>query len=204
MKYKVEFYGWEMDAQAYSLTNQQVEEVKDLMEEMAVDELWEVRSEMEDIGIDLWDEGDVFRVSKPFYNDRFWGKVTDEEGNVVLELTLNEMGDIYENFTEDVDGKYPYDGYHAFPEDIPNVDNLLLIVDENKGGLFESSFESDTAPTKTDFSVMGGDIESPNGDFDFISRVFFKTTELEPEDYLDNTGKAATVEIYRKDGTTII
>jgi len=50
---------------------------------------------------------------------------------------------------------------------------------------------------------MGGTIETPEGDWDFISRVFFKDQELEAEDYLDNRGKAATVEIYTKDGDII-
>jgi len=39
MKYRVEFYGWEMDAQGYSLDDMQVEQVRDLMEENGVDEL---------------------------------------------------------------------------------------------------------------------------------------------------------------------
>jgi len=205
MKYKVEFFGWEMDAQGYSLDDMQVEQVRDLMEDNGAEELWEVRSEMEDIGIDIWDEGDLFHISKPFYNHSFWGRVMDEDGNVVLEIDYKDLGDIYDHVGDDdeIEEKYPYENYIALPEFLDDTDNVLLVVDENKGGLFECSFESDETPKSSDFSLMGGTIETPEGEWDFISRVFFKDRELEPEDYLDNRGKAATVEIYTGDGETI-
>lgn len=204
-KYKVEFYGWEMEAQGYSLSDEQVEQVRELMEDNGYDELWEIRSEMEDIGIDIWDEGDLFHVSKPFYNDAFWGKVFDEDGNVVLEIDYKDLGDMYDYIGDDdkIEELYPYENYIALPEFLDGTDNVLLVVDENKGGLFESSFESDELPKTSDFSLMGGTVETPEGDWDFISRVFFKDKELEPEDYLDNYGKAATLEIYTSGGKTI-
>ena len=205
MKYTVEFYGWEMEAQGYSVDDIQVDQVMELMEDHGADELWEVRSEMEDIGIDIWDTPDLFHVSKPFYNDSFWGQVKDEDGNVVLEIDYSELGDLYDHVgdDDDIEEKYPYENYIALPEFLDDTDNVLLIVDENKGGLFETSFESDTVPTSSDFSLMGGTIETPEGEYDFVSRVFFKDQELEAEDYLDNRGKAATVELYTKDGRTI-
>lgn len=204
-KYKVEFYGWEMEAQGYSLSDEQVEQVRELMEDNGYDELWEIRSEMEDIGIDIWDEGDLFHVSKPFYNDAFWGKVFDEDGNVVLEIDYKDLGDMYDYIGDDdkIEELYPYENYIALPEFLDGTDNVLLVVDENKGGLFESSFESDELPKTSDFSLMGGTVDTPEGDWDFISRVFFKDKELEPEDYLDNYGKAATLEIYTSGGETI-
>ena len=39
--------------------------------------------------------------------------------------------------------------------------------------------------------------------FTIFNKVFYKGKELEVYDHLDNRGKAATVEIYRKDGSTI-
>jgi len=205
MKYTVEFFGWEMDAQAYSVTNEQVDEIRELMEDNGYDELWEARGEFEEVGIDTWDEGDLFRISKPFYNDTFWGQVKDEEGNVVLEIDYKDLGDMYDYLGDDeeIEEKYPYESYLAIPEDMDGTDNVLYIVDENKGGLFVSSFESDEVPTSKHFSLQGGSVETPDGDWDFISRVFFKDQELEAEDYLDNRGKAATVEIYTKDGDII-
>lgn len=204
-KYKVEFYGWEMEAQGFALTNEQVEDIRELMDENGVDELWEIRSEMEDLGIDIWDAGDLFDLSKPLYNDTFWGQVIDESGNVVLKIEYTDFGDLYDNIGDDneIEDKYPYENYVALPEFLDDTDNVLFVVDENKGGLFECSFESDEEPKASDFSLMGGTIETPEAEWDFVSRIFFKDQELEIEDYLDNNGKAATVEIYTNDGETI-
>lgn len=204
-KYKVEFYGWEMEAQGYSLDDMQVERVRDLMEENGVDELWEVRSEMEDIDIDVWDEGDLFHISKPFYNDTFCGKVFDEDGNEVLEINYKDFGDLYDHVgdDDDIEELYPFENYIALPEFLDDTDNVLLVVDEYKGGLFECSFESDNMPKASDFSLMGGVIETPEGEWDFISRVFFKDKELLVDNYLDNSGKSSTLEIYTSDDDII-
>jgi len=79
----------------------------------------------------------------------------------------------------------------------------MLVVDENKGGFCEMLFESDEELKPEDFSVMGGGIDTPLGELDFISRIFFKDTLLEIDDWLDNRGKAATLEIYAEDGRII-
>ena len=205
MKYTIEFYGWEMEAQGYSVTNDQVEDIIELMDENAADELWEVRSELEDVGIDVWDEGDLFHISKPLYNGTLWAKVMDAEGNTVLEFEEKDTGDLYDHIGDDeeIDEKFPYENYVALPEFLDTTDNVLLIVDENKGGLMVCTFESDEVPTAKDFSLQGGTVETPDGDWDFVSRVFFKDQELEAEDYLDSRGKAASLEIYTHDGRTI-
>jgi len=200
-KYTVEFYGWEMEAMGFSLTNEMVEEIEAMMEDFQADELWEIRFEMEDL-MDIWSP-DLFHISKPFYNDTFWGKVLDEEGNVVLEIKYKDLGDAYEN-VGDVDEIYPYESYLAMPHYRDDgVENVMLIIDENKGGLFSYEFESDEIPTAKDFSLMGGTVDTPEGDWDFISRIFFKDQLLEEEDYMDNTGKASTMEIYTHDNRII-
>jgi hypothetical protein len=66
------------------------------------------------------------------------------------------------------------------------------------------SFESDEVPTPKDFFYLPGDIATPEGDFDFISKIFFKGKELEIDNYLDSSGKASTAQIFAKDGKTII
>jgi len=80
------------------------------------------------------------------------------------------------------------------------VDNILATFDEGKGGIagFET-FESDTVPKPIDFCYQKGDIATPDGDWEFVSKMYFKAKELEVDEYLDYSGK----EIYRKDGTII-
>ena len=64
-------------------------------------------------------------------------------------------------------------------------------------------FDSDKEPKPEDFSVMGGGIDTPEGEWDFISRFFFKDKLLEIDDWLDNSGKSTTMEIYTQDGRVI-
>ena len=58
-------------------------------------------------------------------------------------------------------------------------------------------------PKPLDFCYQKGDIATPGGDWEFVSKLYFKGKELEVDEYLDYSGKASTVEIYRKDGAII-
>lgn len=200
-KYKVEFYGWEMEAQGFSVTNEQVEQIEEMMEDFRADELWEIRDELDDI-MDIWDPN-LFHHSAPLYNGAFWGKVLDEKGNTVLYFEQKDMGDAYDN-VGDVDEIYPYESYLAIPHyRNDGVENVMLIIDENKGGIYSFDFESDEIPTANDFSIMGGTVDTPEGDWDFISRIFFKDQLLEEPEWMDNTGKASTMELYTHDDRII-
>lgn len=205
-KYKLKVYGWEMEALAHSMTDEQVKQIQDLMEENEYDELGEARFDLEDEGIieDMY-MPDLFHMSAPMDNDTAFFEVEDELGNVVLNFDTKETGDIYDNVGDDdvIETNYPYQSYLAIPEDMDGVDNILIIIDENKGGIYEMEFESDETPTAKDFCYQSGSVDTPDGDWDFIHRIFFKNRLLEVSDHLDNRGKAATVEIYRKDGEII-
>ena len=124
------------------------------------------------------------------------------EHREALEFGINETVDLYETI-EDFDDKYKYRSYNAIPEyNIPPT-NLYLSVDENKGGIFTFTFESDTVPVASDFTYSSGSVETPDGDYDFIDKIFFKGQPLEIEDYIDNWGKASSVMIFTLDGDTI-
>jgi hypothetical protein len=201
MKYTLKTYGWEMDVVAKSLTDEQVSDIKNLMEENGYDDLWMARFDLEsELGIDIWD-GDLFRLGKAFDNGTMSCVIHDEEGKELLMFEIKEIkhiGDIEDDYYE----KNGYDVYNAYPsEDGPK--NVYLSVDENKGGLYQMEFESDEVPTKEDFTYSVGNIETPDGDWDFISKIFFKGKELEIVEWLDNSDKAATVEIYTLEGEQI-
>ena len=206
-KYKLNVYGWEVEALGHSLTNEQVERIQELMEENGYDELWECRFDLEDEGIieDLYNPN-LFHISKALDNGATWFRVYDEnEENVVLEFEPKDMGDYYDLIGDDdvIEEKYPYEGYLAIPEDMEGVDNILFIADENKGGVVQLEFESDEVPTAKDFCFLSGDVGTPEGDWDFVSKYFYKGQLLEVYDHLDNTGKSSTAEIYTKDGDII-
>ena len=78
-KYKLNVYGWEVEALGHSLTNEQVERIQELMEENGYDELWECRFDLEDEGIieDLYNPN-LFHISKALDNGATWFRVYDE------------------------------------------------------------------------------------------------------------------------------
>ena len=206
MKYKLEMYGWEVEATGHSLTDEQVKSIQDLMETNGADELWEIRHDIEIEGIvdDLYSP-DLYHVSRGLDNSGLWFLLRNEKDEKVLQFEPSDMEDIYEMLGDSADD-IPYEGYLAIPGEgkNKNVDNVLAVFDEYKGGIVEfEEFESDEVPKAKDFCVQHGDIGTPDGDWDFISKVFHKGKELEIYDHLDNSGKSSTVEIYRKDGLTI-
>lgn len=206
MKYKLEMYGWEVEATGHSLTDEQVKQIQDLMETNGYSELWESRNDLEEEGIidDLYNP-DLFHVSRGLDNSGLWFSLKDDKDNEVLRFEPSDMEDIYEMLGDSADD-IPYEGYLAIPGEgkNENIDNILVVIDENKGGICEyEMFESDELPTAKDFCVQHGDIATPDGDWDFISKVFYKGKDLEVYNHLDNRGKAATVEIYTRDGQII-
>jgi hypothetical protein len=193
-KYKLNSYGWSMEAIGKSLTNEEVLKTEELIKEKGSEFIWEVRFDIDDLfEMDIWD-GDLFQVSKAFDNGTMYFTVEDDMEKEVLAFDIDETGELDENYYEEND----YVGYDAFPkEDEPR--NVYLSVDENKGGLYYMEFETDEVPSPNDFTYTTGSIETPNGDWDFIDKVFYKGEELEIVDWLDNSGKSSTLEIFTHD-----
>ena len=197
-KYKLNCYGWSLEAIGKSLTDEQVKKIEDLMKNVGYEELWEVRHDLDELlNIDIWD-GDLFHISKAFDNGTMYFTVEDDMEKEVLAFDIDETGDLDTDYYEEND----YVGYDSFPkEDEPR--NVYLSVDENKGGLYYMEFETDEVPTAKDFTYATGSIETPNGDWDFIDKIFYKGQELEIVDWLDNSGKSSTLEIYTHDDRII-
>ena len=193
-KYKLNCYGWSLEAIGKSLTDEQVKKIEDLMKKAGYEELWEVRYDLEELlGIDIWD-GDLFHVSKAFDNGTMYFTVEDDMEKQVLSFDIDQTGELDENYYEENE----YVGYDAFPNET-EPRNVYLSVDENKGGLYYMEFDSEEIPKPEDFTYTTGSIETPNGDWDFIDKIFYKGEELEVVDWLDNSGKSSTLEIFTHD-----
>jgi hypothetical protein len=201
-KYTLNTYGWSFEAICKSLTDEQVQIIKDKMKEEGFSELHEIRFDLDELlDLDFWD-GEIFHKTEAFDNGTMHFELLDEEENKVLEFGIGETADLYETI-EDFEEKYEYRSYSAIPEyNIPPT-NLYLSVDENKGGIFTFTLESDTVPVASDFTYSTGSIDTPEGDYDFIDKIFFKGQPLEIEDYLDNSGKSSSAMIFTLDGDTI-
>jgi|TARA_R110000823_G_scaffold43964_2_gene113968 hypothetical protein len=202
-KYKLSLYGWEVEAVGHSLTDKKVEEIQDLMKKNEVEELWEVRHELEDEEIlpDWWSP-DLFHETSPLDNSALHCYLYDEDEKEISTFQFHDIPSSWEVIGDDKADEL--NSIHcAMPEYIEGVDNVLCSFDENKGGLQEYEFESDTVPTPKDFYYTNGCIETDDGDWDIIDKLFFKGVELDISDWGDNMGKASTVEIYRKDKPNI-
>ena len=195
-KYKLNCYGWSLEAIGKTLTDEQIKKIEDLMKKAGYEELWEVRHDLDELlDIDIWD-GDLFHVSKAFDNGTMYFTVEDDMEKEVLAFDIDETGELDEDYYE----KNDYVNYDTFPKDKKlQPRNTYLSVDENKGGLYYMEFESDEVPSSKDFTFTTGCIETPNGDWDFIDKVFYKGEELEIVDWLDNSGKSSTLEIFTHD-----
>ena len=78
-KYKLNCYGWSLEAIGKSLTDEQVKKIEDLMKKAGYEELWEVRYDLEELlDIDIWD-GDLFHHSAGMDNGTIHFEVIDEE-----------------------------------------------------------------------------------------------------------------------------
>ena len=202
-KYTVNTYGWSFEAICKTLTDEQVQLIKDKMDEEGFSELHEIRFDLDELlDLDFWD-GEVFHKTEAFDNGTMYFEIIDEEGNKVSEFKVGDTPDLYETI-EDYDDKYKYRSYNAVPQYNVPPTNLYLSVDENKGGIYSFTIESDTVPVASDFTVSSGSIDTPDGNYDFIDQVFFKGEPLEIEDYLDNSGKASSCMIFTLDGEDIL
>jgi hypothetical protein len=190
MKYILKTYGWSAEFIGKKLTNEQVEQIELIKEENGYDELWETRFDLESLDIDIYD-GDLFHINKALDNDTMIFELEDENGNPVLSFGIGDIKTI-SSINEDWDDYVSHRGYP-----IEKDENIFLTVDENKGGIFEFEIESESVPTVEDFTYCHGSVDFPDGDWDYIDRIFYKGTELEPSDFLDNWGKASQMNIFR-------
>jgi len=164
--------------------------------------LWEVRHELEDEDVlqDWWSP-DLFHETSPLDNSVLYCYLY-EDNVEIKKWQFHDIPSAWEVIGDDKADEL--NSIHcAIPEYIEGVDNVLCSFDENKGCLQEYEFESDTIPTPKDFYYSNGCIETPEGDWDYIDKLFFKGKELDITDWGDNSGKASTVHIYRKDESII-
>ena len=92
MKYKLEMYGWSVEAMGHSLNDSQVKSIQDLMESNGYSELWEVRNDLEEEGIidDIYSP-DLFHKSRGLANDALLFVVSDENNKEVLKFIAKDM-----------------------------------------------------------------------------------------------------------------
>ena len=191
-KYQLKVYGWELNASAHSITDQQVDDIKQYQEENGYDDLSEMAWDLETVveGYEPFSTN-MWVIDKPMDNDRLSFIIADENGEDITTFNLDEMTDHYE-----IDENYESEDYHGFPSEGEH-ENILLFLEENKGLVYGFNFESEEVPTPKDFSYIPSTIGTEEGDWDLIDKVFFKGKELEVDyDFQETRGKALTVQLW--------
>ena len=183
MKYTLNTYGWSSEFVGKSLTKEQTEQIENLKKSRGVENLWEIRFDINDeMDFDMWD-GDLLHVNKILNNETASFELVDENREVVLNFGIEDIKFVDEDI----------DSYDVFPSE--NVD-VLFSIDESKGGMFSYEIESDVVPTIEDFNYSQTTIDTPEGYWDIIDNIFFKGGKLEVYDYLDSVGKSSDVFIF--------
>ena len=205
MKFVLRTYGWELEAVGHKLTDIHVNSIKDIMAVNGYEDLIEIRQDLESESIitDIYDP-DLFHLSAPLDNGTMNFVIQDEAGNEVMTFDLSDFPDAYEYFGDDLDldEEFGSNDYLAIPEML-GCDNVLLMYDVGKGGLGIYEIENDELPKPEDFTYRPGFVGTPEYDLDFVAQLFYKRKLIEPIGYLDNRGKASTLEIFRKDVKSI-
>jgi len=190
-KYIINCYGWSIESVGKSLTDEQVQLINEKMVEFGYTEPYEIMFEIEEfMNFDIWD-GDLFHVTKALDNQTLFFEVFDGDGNKINDFDIKDI-------TFNSDENIEYKEYSGWPNE-ETQKNIWLMTHENKGGVYSFEIESEEQPKPEDFSYSTGCISTPDGDWDFIEKIYFKNEEMEIMDYLDNTGKGTTVELFRFD-----
>ena len=198
-KYTLVIGGWELNASGHQLTNEEVVKLRNHMSENGIDDLSSMGFDIEEV-LDY----EVFNTNmwvmiRPLWNDTLHFMVfkSDDMETRVLEFEEKEMSDHYE-VDEDADCGDTFNGYPIEGGE----ENIILFLEENKGWVCDFEFESDEVPTAKDFSMVGGCIETPNGDWDFIDKMYFKGKELQMNfNYQQTRGIGLTIKLWTLENT---
>jgi hypothetical protein len=184
MKYTLNTYGWSGEFIGKSLTKEQTNQIELLKENRQVDELGEIRFDIDEhMDLDIWD-GDLLHINKPLHNGTSYFEVIDSEGEIVLKFGIEDIE------PSDFDFK-PYGVYPSEKFDV------FFTLDENKGGYCSYDFESDEVPIVKDFSFTHTTVDTPEGFWNVIESFLFKGENLEVNEHLDSMGKSSEVYIFK-------
>ena len=198
-KYKLCVLGWGMEGCTHTLTNEEVQKLRDYKDKNSHNEYSEMYSELPEI-LESFEHGDTnwWTASRPYVNSSLRFVLKNENDEVVWETPHTETLDVYEldekyglpkdfeNLMESIDA-YPHDGH----------ENILCVIEDVKGTLSNYIIESDEVPVVEDFGFTTHSLESPVFDYEYMDKMFYKNQELE-KDFEDEwvTGKSLDIYVF--------
>lgn len=196
-KYKLCVLGLGMEGCAHTLTNEEVQKLRDYKDENSIDEYSQIYSELPEI-LENFEHGNTnwWTASRPYVNSSLRFVLKNQNDEVLWEKPHTETSDVYvlnekyglpedfENATENIDA-YPNDGH----------ENILCIIEDVKGTICNYILESEEVPVVEDFGFTSPSLESPVFDYENIDKMFYKNQELE-KDFEDELIKGKSLDIY--------
>ena len=188
--YKIQVFGWESVFHTYQVDKEGVEVINQILKDNETQDLSEVWEEIE-YELDLVGK-EQLSICRPNLNlERLSFIVYDadgEEDNYFFGEDILEHTDIDPNYSSDHD-------YHVVePKEMGGA--VIVVHEENKGGIFEFYVESEDTPQAEDFSYTVGFIENDLWVWEYVSEIFYKGNLCKPEEFLDNDGKSKNVYMY--------
>jgi hypothetical protein len=186
-----------MEGCAHTLTNEEVQKLRDYKDKNSHNEYSEMYSELPEI-LESFEHGDTnwWTASRPYVNSSLRFVLKNENDEVVWETPHTETLDVYEldekyglpkdfeNLMESIDA-YPHDGH----------ENILCVIEDVKGTLSNYIIESDEVPVVEDFGFTTHSLESPVFDYEYMDKMFYKNQELE-KDFEDEWINGKSLDIY--------
>ena len=189
MRFKLELFGWQMWFQQKELNKTEIQKIEAYVSANNIaleDSWWEIEGEF---GMDVFDVEFV----KPFwYDEDTLFKIYNTDDILISEFYLSETSDHY-RYDENAVGSC----ISVVPE-FSEKSGYFMKIEETKGGIAVFHFESDDLPLPTDFSALGGMVETPDSYYEYVENLYFKGSKIEETDFLDSSGKAMTVKLYKK------
>ena len=188
--YKIQVFGWESVFHTYQVDKEGVKVINQILKDNETQDLSEVWEEIE-YELDLIGK-EQLSICRPNLNlERLSFIVCDadgEEDNYFFGEDILEHTDIDPNYSSDHD-------YHVVePKEMGGA--VIVVHEENKGGIFEFYVESEDTPQAEDFSYTVGFIENDLWVWEYVSEIFYKGNLCKPEEFLDNDGKSKNVYMY--------
>lgn len=197
-KYSLLVNGTGIDGSAHTLTDEEVLGLRNFKDDQGYDTWHEMYSDLPEI-LENYDHYDTnnWVISTTLATDRLHFVLVDQDNNVVWDAKPEEFSQVYD---ETLGFEFPDDAEDAtkIRDAVPYDEhpNILLVYELCKGTMVDFSVELDEAPKPSDFSYTVHTIETPEDEFEYVDKVFFKGKQLEPVYEHENfTGKGLTVEI---------
>ena len=185
--FKIQGFGWESVFHTYQVNKEEVEVINKILKDNETQDLSEVWVDVE-YELDLIGKQELSITRPNLHLENLSFIVLDQDGeedNYFFGEDILDHSDIDPNYSSD------HDYYVLEPEDTDGA--VIVVHEENKGGIFEFTVESEETPQAEDFSYTTGYIENDLWVLEFVSEIFFKGKICKPEEFLDNNEKSKNV-----------